>query len=77
MVYSAQIKEISSPLISLEGGIGPGWGSLALWTSLLIILLLELNLIFGKNRKWMNKPKHIVLFGIVLIALIGLLLRAS
>ena len=77
MVYSAQIKEISFPLISLEGEIGPGWSSLALWTSLLIILLLELNLIFGKNRKWMNKPKHLVLFGIFLITLIGFLLRTS
>ena len=77
MVYSAQIKEISYPLISLEGKIGPGWGSFALWTSLIIILLLEVNLIFGKNRKWMNKPKHIILFGTVLIALIGFLLRAS
>lgn len=75
MLYSAQTKNILNPLLDVDGSIGPGWSSFALWLSIISLLFFVVNLIFGKTRTWMNSPKKIILIGFILTALIGLLLR--
>ena len=77
IIYSAQAKEVVNPLLELDGSLGPGWSSFILWGSILIILLIQTNLVFGKKPGWLNKSKNVLVFGIVLILLIGLLLRNS
>ena len=75
MLYSAQAKNVLNPLLELDGSIGPGWSSISLWISLSLILVVELNLIFGKNRNWMDSAKKLLISGLVLTAIIGYLLR--
>ena len=77
MLYSAQVKDVINPLIAQDGSFGPGWSSIALWLSILALLLFEANLIFGKTRTWMNNSKKVILTGLILTGLIGLLLRYS
>ena len=77
MIYSAQAKDVVNPLLDIDGNFGPGWSSYALWVSIVLLLLFEANLVFGKIRNWMDSPKKIILTGLVLTALIGLLLRYS
>ena len=75
MLYSAQAKNVLNPLLELDGSIGPGWSSISLWISLSLILVVELNLIFGKNRNWMDSAKKLLISGLVLTTIIGYLLR--
>lgn len=75
MLYSAQAKNVLNPLLELDGSIGPGWSSISLWISLSLILVAELNLIFGKNRNWMDSAKKLLISGLVLTTIIGYLLR--
>lgn len=75
MLYAAQTKVADSPLITSDGSIGSGWYSLSLWLSLLVIISIELNLFFGKNRKWMDSPKRLILSSLVITIFIGLMLR--
>ena len=75
MLYSAQAKNVLNPLLELDGSIGPGWSSISLWISLILILVVELNLIFGKNRNWMDSAKKLLISGLVLTTIIGYLLR--
>ena len=77
MLYSAQVKEVVSPLLSQDGSFGPGWSSYALWLSIVTLILFEANLVFGKTRIWMNNSKRVILTGFVLTAFIGALLRYS
>jgi len=75
MLYSAQAKNVLNPLLELDGSIGPGWSSISLWISLSLILVVELNLIFGKNRNWMDSAKKLLISRLVLTTIIGYLLR--
>ena len=75
MLYSAQTKDVLNPLLDMDGSIGPGWSSFALWLSIISILFFVINLVFGKTRTWMDSPKKIILIGFMLTALIGLFLR--
>lgn len=75
MLYSAQTKNVESPLLEIDGSIGPGWSSAALWAGLILVLLIELNLIFGKNRNWMDSSKKIIISGLVFTIILGYLLR--
>lgn len=77
MLYSAQAKEVVSPLLAQDGSFGPGWSSYALWLSIMTLILFEANLVFGKTRIWMNNSKKVILTGFVLTAFIGSLLRYS
>ena len=77
MLYSAQIKDVSNPLLDIDGNFGPGWSSLALWLSIISLLFFVINLVFGKTRIWMNSPRKIILIGFTLTFLIGILLRYS
>lgn len=77
VIFSAQAKQIISPLIDEYGNFGPGWESTTLWISIAIILALQANLFFGKKRKWMDSSKKIILCGIFLIIFIGYILRVS
>ena len=77
IIYSAQAKEVINPLLEIDGSLGPGWSSLILWGSILIILLIQINLVFGKKPSWLNKSKNVLVLGVVLILLIGFLLRNS
>tara|TARA_B100001094_G_scaffold58787_1_gene54250 strand:+ start:198 stop:644 length:447 start_codon:yes stop_codon:yes gene_type:complete len=77
MLYSAQAKNVTNPLLEIDGSFGPAWSSTSLWVSILLIILIELNLIFGKNRNWMNSSKKIILTGLMFTAVLGYLLRYS
>jgi hypothetical protein len=77
MLYSAQAKNVTNPLLEIDGSFGPAWSSTSLWASILLVILIELNLIFGKNRNWMNSSKKIILTGLIFTAVLGYLLRYS
>ena len=77
MLYSAQAKNVANPLLEIDGSFGPAWSSTSLWASILLVILIELNLIFGKNRNWMNSSKKIILTGLMFTAVLGYLLRYS
>ena len=77
MLYSAQAKNVANPLLEIDGSFGPAWSSTSLWASILLVILIELNLIFGKNRNWMNSSKKIILTGLIFTAVLGYLLRYS
>jgi hypothetical protein len=77
MLYSAQAKNVSNPLLEIDGSLGPAWSSISLWVSIILVIFLELNLVFGKNRNWMNTSKKVILTGLILTAILGYLLRYS
>ena len=77
MLYSAQAKNVSNPLLEIDGSLGPAWFSISLWVSIILVIFLELNLVFGKNRNWMNTSKKVILTGLILTAILGYLLRYS
>tara|TARA_Y100001935_G_scaffold255353_1_gene267880 strand:+ start:1527 stop:2192 length:666 start_codon:yes stop_codon:yes gene_type:complete len=77
MLYAAQIKISDNPLVNSDGSIGPGWQSISLWLSLIVVVLIELNLIFGKNRKWMDSPKKLILSSLIITIFIGFMLRIN
>tara|TARA_Y100001970_G_scaffold97981_1_gene123187 strand:- start:355 stop:1026 length:672 start_codon:yes stop_codon:yes gene_type:complete len=75
ILHAAQTKIADNPLISSDGSIGSGWYSLSLWISLLVVVSIELNLFFGKNRKWMDSPKKLIISSLIITIFIGLMLR--
>ena len=77
MLYAAQAKNVSNPLLEIDGSLGPAWSSISLWVSIILVISLELNLVFGKNRNWMNTSKKVILTGLILTAILGYLLRYS
>lgn len=74
MIYSAHINFGNDPLI-VGGEFGPGWTQPALWVGTLAIVLIELNAIFGKMRKFMESVKAVIHSGLVLTVLMGLLVH--
>ena len=74
MIYSAHINFGNDPLI-VGGEFGPGWTQPALWVGTLVIVLIELNAIFGKMRKFMESVKAVIHSGLVLTVLMGLLVH--
>ena len=72
MIYSAHINYGNDPLV-LSGDYGPGWSSYSLWVGALVILLIELNAIFGKMRKWFESVKAVIHSGILLTVFFGAL----
>ena len=57
----------------MDGSFGPGWYSLSLWLGAAIILIIELNAIFGKMRKMIESVKAVIHSGLILTLLFGLL----
>tara|TARA_B100002019_G_scaffold189221_1_gene163483 strand:+ start:350 stop:1096 length:747 start_codon:yes stop_codon:yes gene_type:complete len=74
MIYSAHINSGNDPLI-VNGEFGPGWTAYSLWIGALIIVLIELNAIFGKMRKWFESVKAVIHSGIVLTLIFALLVQ--
>ena len=74
MIYSAHINFGNDPLI-VGVEFGPGWTQPALWVGTLVIVLIELNAIFGKMRKFMESVKAVIHSGLVLTVLMGLLVH--
>ena len=72
MIYSAHINYGNDALV-LSGDYGPGWSSYSLWVGALVILLIELNAIFGKMRKWFESVKAVIHSGIFLTVFFGAL----
>ena len=77
MLYTAQTKEVLMPLLNEDGNLGPGWSSYSLWISILILIIIQINLVFGKNRWWMDTAKKLFITSILLTFLFGWLLRNS
>ena len=73
MIYSAHINTGNDHLINMDGSFGPGWYSLSLWLGAAIILIIELNAIFGKMRKMIESVKAVIHSGLILTLLFGLL----
>ena len=73
MIYSAHINTGNDHLINVDGSFGPGWYSLSLWIGSAIILIIELNAIFGKMRKMIESVKAVIHSGLILTLIFGLL----
>lgn len=65
MIYSAHINYGNDPLL-IAGELGPGWSSYSLWIGILLIVLIQLNAMFGKMRKWFESVKAVIHSGAIL-----------
>jgi len=65
MIYSAHINYGNDPLL-IAGELGPGWSSYSLWIGILLIVLIQLNGMFGKMRKWFESVKAVIHSGAIL-----------
>ena len=66
MIYSAHINYGNDPLL-VGGNFGPGWFSYSLWVGTALIVLIELNVLFGKMNKWIESVKAVIHSGVCLL----------
>lgn len=72
MIYSAHINYGNDPLL-VGGNFGPGWFSYSLWVGTALIVLIELNVLFGKMNKWIESVKAVIHSGVALTIFYALL----